>query len=505
VTLRRMALIMTALLAAVACGGGSGDGQTSTKSRLVVGLVQEPTTLDVTADATASIATVLRDNVYEGLVRMAANGKIVPELAKSWDVSPDGRVYTFHLVDARWQEGGAFTAQDVKFSWDRAADPNSKPVNPHLDYWGPVQSTDVVDDRTVRVTLKQHSESWLFHMAQGSAAILSAKSVAQNATHPIGTGPFKFQRWNKGDSITLVRNDDYWGTRAKLKEVVFRFISDANAMNNALKAGDIDVIGQVGGPEQIATFKSDSRFKVVQGAPRGKIMVAINNTRGPLRDVRVRRAVALAIDRKAWIDGVLAGYAAPIGSHAVPNASEPYYVDTTGVNPHDTAKAKQLLADAGYASGLTLHLAEISQFPYAVRGGDILGSELKEIGVTLQVDPMEFPRWLAGVFRPGGPQDYDLTIINHVEPRDIGNYANPKYYWHYDNPQVATMLAQADAEPDSAKRQALYAQVQRQLATDVANAFVMAPNDLAVIRANLHGYPTDQVAPSLRLGDAYFS
>ena len=504
VRLRTFALMAAAVLAVGACGGGSG-GQTSTKSRLVLGLVQEPTTLDVTADATASIATVLRDNVYEGLVRMASNGKIVPELAKSWDVSADGRVYTFHLVDARWQDGGAFTAQDVKWSWDRAADPNTKPVNPHLDYWAPVQSTEVVDDNTVRVTLKQHSENWFFHMAQGSAAILSSKSIAQDATHPIGTGPFKFQQWNKGDSITLVRNDDYWGPKAKLGEVVFRFISDANAMNNALKAGDIDAIGQVGGPEQLATFKNDSRFQVLQGAPRGKIMVAINSARGPLRDVRVRRAIAMAIDRKAWIDGVLAGYGAPIGSHAVPNASEPYYVDTTGINPHDVTRAKQLLADAGYASGLTLHLAEITQFPYAVRGGDILGSELKDVGITLQVDPMEFPRWLAGVFRPGGPQDYDLTIINHIEPRDIGNYANPKYYWHYDNPQVATSLAQADAEPDSTKRQGLYAQVQRQLATDVANAFVMAPNDLAVIRSNLHGYPSDQVAPSLRLGDAYFS
>ncbi|MHB8618487.1 MAG: ABC transporter substrate-binding protein [Chloroflexota bacterium] len=466
-------------------------------------MVQEPTTLDVTADATAAIATVLRDNVYEGLVRIDAKGKILPQLAKSWDVSPDGKTITFHLVqNATWQDGSPFTAQDVKFSWDRAMSKTTKPVNPHQQYWEPVQAVDAVDSHTVKVTLKEYSDNWLFHMGAGSAAILSSKTLATDATHPVGTGPFSFKDWKKGDSITLVRNDTYWGTKAKVKQVTFRFISDPNAMNNALKTGSIDAIAQVQGPEQLAQFKSDSRFTVITGAPTGKVIVAMNNTKAPLNNVLVRRALSMAVDRKAWIEGVYSGYAVPIGSHAVPDAAEPYYVDTTGINPYDPAKAKQLLAQAG-VHNLSLTLSEVSSFPYAVRGGDILASELKQIGVTLKIDQMEFPAWLKNVFT--GPQNFDMTIINHVEPRDISIYANPKYYFHYNNPQVATWLKQADAQPNAAKRNALYAQIQKKLAQDAVNIWVMSPNSLFVIKSNLKGFPQGNVGPSLFLGDVYFS
>lgn len=488
-----------------ACGGGSSSSPPgSTKSKIAIGIVQEPTSLDPTVAATNSISLLLRDNVYEGLVRLDPTLKVLPGLAKSWDVSADGTALTFHLqTGVKFHDGTAMTALDVKASWEAARDPSHNPVNPHPDYFKPVASIDVVDDHTVKVTLKQYSDSFLFHMAAGSASIMSANSAATNATSPVGTGPFKFAGWNKGATLSLTRNEAYWGQKAKLKDAVFKFISDANAMNNALTAGDIDAIGQVGGPEQVATFKSESKFKVLEGAPVGKVIVAMNNTRGALSDARVRRAISLAIDRRAWIDGIQAGYAVPIGSHAVPNAGEPYYVDETSVNPHDVATAKQLLQAAGYGGGLTLHLAQITDFPYAVRGTDILISELKDLGVTIKVDPMQFTPWLHTVLLP--PQDYDLTIINHAEERDIFNYANPKYYWHYSNADVTQWLGQADAEPDATKRNELFAKVEKQLATDAANGFVMSPRTLAVISSKLQGYPVASLSSSLYLRDTYFS
>jgi peptide/nickel transport system substrate-binding protein len=488
-----------------ACASGSGGGAAvSSKGKLTVGIIQEPTVLDPTVDATASISLLLRDNVYEGLVRLDPNLKIVPGLARSWDVSSDGTTLTFHLNSGvSYHDGTPLTAQDVVYSWTRAADISTKPVNPHVDYWGPMQSVSAVDDHTVQVRLKQYSDNFLFHMATGAAAIMSQRSEATNATSPVGTGAFKFGSWNKGADLTLTRNDAYWGPKAKLNTVVFRFITDANAMNNALIAGDVDAIGQVGGPEQLATFKSDSRFSVLEGSPVGKVIVSINNAQAALRDARVRRAIQVAINRQDWISGISAGHAVPIGSHAVPNAGEPYYVDETGVSPHDPAMAKQLLSAAGYAGGLDLRLAQITDFPYAVRGTDILLSELKDAGITLRVDQMTFQRWLGQVIT--GPQDYDLTIINHAEERDIGNYGNPKYYWHYDNPQVKSWLAQADAEPDAGKRQALYAQVQRQLAADAVNGYVMSGKTLAVIRANLKNYPAASLSSALYLRDTYFA
>jgi peptide/nickel transport system substrate-binding protein len=473
--------------------------------------VQEPTSLDPTAQATASISLLLRDNLFEGLVRLTPDLRVAPGLATSWDVSSDGRIFTFHLASGvKWHDGSAFTAQDVKFSWDRAMNPSTNPINPHIDYWMPVQSVEATDDRTVKVTLKQYSDNWLFHMTSWAASIVSSKTAAQNATAPVGTGPFKYGAWNRGASLSLTRNDSYWSTKSRLKDVAFKFITDANAMNNALKAGDIDAIGQVGGYEQVGTFKSDSRFKVVEGPPVGKVLVAMNNTSKLFKQQRFRQAVSLAINRKAWIDAIYFGYGVPIGSHAVPNNGEPYYVDETSVNAYNPAAAKQSLQqamqEAGYSSVSslpTIRLAQISDFPYAVQGGAILVSALKDLGISLTVDQMPFARWLSQVF--GGAQDFDMTIINHAEERDIGNYANPKYYWHYDNPQVAQWLAQADAEPDATKRKQLYTQVQQRLATDAVNAFVMSPKTLAVVAAKLQSYPVVSLSSPLFLRETYFS
>jgi peptide/nickel transport system substrate-binding protein len=474
----------------------------SSKPKAVIGIIQEPTSMDPTADATASIATCLRDNLYEGLVRLDGTGKIVGSLARSWDVSPDGTTFTFHLVSgAKWHDGTPFTAQDVKFSWERAADANTSPANPHRDYWAPVKSVDVADPETVTVALNTYSDNWLFHMAAGSACIVSSSSAATNTTNPVGTGPFKFGNWNRGSSLSLVRNDDYWGDRAKLSEVDFRFITDGNAMNNALKAGDIDAMGQVGDPSQVAQFQQDPNYTVVKGAASGKTMVSINETSSPLDDVRVRQALYAAIDRQAWINGYYAGLAEPIGSHASPNDGEPYYSDLTTVNTYDPAKARQLLASAGQ-DNLKLRLAQIP-FPYAMTLTDILASQLQAVGVTLDVQPMEFPRWLQQVF--SNAQDYDLTIIWHVEERDIGNYANPKYYWHYDNPDVAAQLKQADAEPAEDKRNALYKQIQQKLADDAANLWVASPHNLGILIKSFQGYQVQGISSSLYLANAYFS
>jgi peptide/nickel transport system substrate-binding protein len=489
--------------AAAATTAPAAAAQTSTRPKMIIGIVQEPTALDPTADATASIAGTLLDNLYQVLVRLDASGKVTPSLARSWDVSPDGAVITFKLATGvKWHDGSPFTAQDVKFSYERAASAETKPPNPHRDYWAPMTKVEALDDATIKVTLSSYSDNWLFHMAAGSACIVSSKSADNNKTNPIGTGPFKFSAWNRGASLTLTRNEDYWGTKAPLKDVEFRIFSDADALNNAIKAGDIDVIGQVQGPEQIKQFEQDQNFTVIKGAGAGKVMVAMNETSGPLADKRVRQALYAAIDRKAWIDGVAAGYAVPIGSHATPNDGEPYYADMTSVNTYDVAKAKRLLGEAG-VSNLSLRLAQISAFPYAVRGTDILLSQLQAIGVTLDVQPMEFPRWLQEVFL--NKQDYDLTIINHVEERDIGNYGNPKYYWHYDNPELAGWLKEADAQPDAAKRKELYTRIQQQLADDAANLWLYAPNQLAVLKANVKNYQVPGISPSIFVGDAYFS
>ncbi|MGH7912183.1 MAG: ABC transporter substrate-binding protein [Candidatus Dormibacteraceae bacterium] len=505
--IQRLALLGVGLPAAsailAACGSsgsGTGGGQ-STSSRIAIGMDQEPTSTDIVGDPTAAIGNIFRDNVFEGLVRLNSEGTIVPQLAKSWDISSDNTQYTFHLVQGvKWHDGSPFTSADVKYSWQRAMDPSTKPPNPYGAYWASVDTISAPDPHTVQVKLKQYSWNFLFHMTASSAVIVQQKNIPQIASKPIGTGPYKFDSWIHGSSLSLTRNDAYWGTRGKLKTVAFNFITEANSMGNALTAGQIAIIAQVTDPSSITTFQSNPSYVVQQGAPTGKIIVAMNNTSPKLSDVRVRQAISAAIDRSAWIKGVASGYAVPIGSHACPNKGEPYYIDLTKDNPYDLQKAKQLLAAAGQPN-LTIGLAVPTDLWYASPGAQILVSALQQIGVTAQVQDMQFAQWLAQVF--GGSQSYDLTIIDHVEERDIFNYGNPKYYWHYNNPQVATWLDQADATPQAGPRKALYANVQRTLAEQAANGFVMSLKTLAVLQKSVKGFGVSAISPSIYMPGVY--
>jgi peptide/nickel transport system substrate-binding protein len=480
----------------------SPTDRTSARPRVTIGSTLEPpatTGLDLTKNPAAAIPEVLRDNVLEGLVRLDEKGNVQPSLAKTYEQSPDGKVYTFHLVTAKFHDGTPLSASDVVFSFNRARAPGSgHPFRSHFDAVDAVVATD---EKTVKVTLKQFSFNWLFFMTQGSGVILSEKSIGSIATNPVGTGPFKFDRWIRGDSIRLVRNPDYWGQRPPLEEAVFKYIQDPNAMNNALLAGDIDVISRLTGPEQLQAFKDNPRFKVLDGQTSSKVILAMNNKAGPLADVRVRRAISYAIDRKSIVDGSQAGHGRFIGSHTVPGPSEPYYIDLTGVYPHDANKAKALLAQAGFPNGFTLSL-KLPPPSYARRGGEIIASELAEIGIKTTITPLEsIGAWVDVVLVK---KQYDLSIIAHVEPRDIAQYGNAQYYWGYVNPQVQDWLASADREQNEAKRNELYAKVQRQITDDAVNAWLYMLPNIVVLRSEITGYRTDRLAPSINLTEVRF-
>ncbi len=485
---------ISAVLAACGSSGSGGGGQSSS-GKIAIGMNQEPTSLDLLSQATASIGGILRDNVVEGLVRLDPQGNIVPALARSWELSSDNTQYTFHLAQgAKWHDGSPFSSADVKYSWERAMDPSATPPNAYGAYWAPVQSVNAPDDHTVVVKLNQYSWNFLFHMTYASAAIVQQKNIGQLATNPIGTGPYKFENWVHGSNLTLTRNEGYWGTKAKLKTVQFTFITEPSSMTSALTGGQISIIAQVTAPSTIASLKSNASFRVQEDAPAGKVIVAMNNASPKLTDVRVRQAISAAIDRSSWIKGVASGYAVPIGSHAVPNKTEPYYIDLTSENPYDLQKARQLLAAAG-ASNLSVNLAVPTDLWYTSPGAQILVSSLQQIGVQVQVQNMQFAQWIAQVFT--GPQSYDLTIIDHVENRDIFNYGNPKYYWRYDNPQVQSWLTQADATPEASARNALYANVQKTLAAEAVNGFVMSFKTLAVISRSVSGFEVSGLSPSI--------
>lgn len=450
------------------------------RTDLVVGMRLEPPHLDPTAGAAAAIDEVTYANLYEPLTRIDAEGKVVPGLAERWEVSADGLTYTFHLrKGAKFHDGTAADSADVKFSLDRARGADS--VNAQKGYFAAIAGVEVPDARTVVVTLSRPDGLFLFHMASGDAAIVAPESAGANKQTPVGTGPFKFERWVAGDRVVLVRNPDYDGPKPALERVTFRFISDPAAQVAALKAGDIDSFPQFDTYEALPQFRDDGAFTVMVGTTEGETILGTNNARKPFDDVRVRRAMAHAIDRKTLIDGVLFGNGAAIGSHFPPHRAG--YVDLTGLYPYDPDKAKALLAEAGHPDGFATTL-RLPPPIYARRSGELIAAMLAEVGVRVTIEPMEWAPWLEKVFKG---KDYDLTLIAHTEPLDIDIYGRPDYYFNYRSERFNAVGAELDRTQDSAKRNALYGEQQRILAEDAVNGFLFMLPSATVQKSAVQG------------------
>jgi peptide/nickel transport system substrate-binding protein len=451
------------------------------KDTVVLGLILEPPGLDPTAGAAAAIGEVTHYNIYEGLTKITADGRVAPLLAEAWTVSPDGKTYTFKLrPDVHFQNGAPFTAADVKFTFARDAAPGS--TNKEKAVFADIAAIDTPDPLTVVIALKQANANFLFNLGESTGVILEPKSAAEDAAHPVGTGPFTLASWVKGATIALAKWPGYRGAAAvKLDRVTFRIINDPAAQTAALLAGDVDAFPRFGALDSLKEFQSDPRFTVTIGATEGKTILAINNKRKPLDDVRVRRAIAAAIDRKAVIAGASNGLGVPIGSHYTPN--DPSYIDLTGVSPYDPAKAKALLKQASVRLPLALTLI-LPPPPYARQGGQIIAAELAEVGINARIEQVEWAQWLDGVYKR---KNYDLTIISHVEPRDLAIYANPDYYFQYDSPDFRAIMAKVDASTDAAERGRWLEAAQRRLAEDAVNGFLYVLPQVTVAKKGLVG------------------
>jgi peptide/nickel transport system substrate-binding protein len=468
-------------LAALAAFATTTQAQ-SRKDSAVLAMVLEPAPgLDPTTAAAAAIGEVVHYNILEGLTKINMDGSITPLLAESWSVDPDGKSYTFKLrKGVKFHDGEAFDASDVKFSFERAKAEGStnKAKKAVFDN---VSRIEAVDPHTVIVVLNQADGNFLFRMGENTAVILDPKSAATTATKPVGTGPFMLENWAKGSAITLVKNDAYRNAAAiKMKKVTFRFINDPAAQVAALLAGDVDGMPRFGSIQSLKQFQSDARFTVVAGGTEGKTIVSINNKKKPFDDVRVRRAIAAAIDRKALIDGSQEGLAKPIGSHMVP--SDAGYLDLTGVNPYNPEKAKALLKEAGVATPLNVTLT-LPPPEYARKGGEIVAAQLAKVGIIAKIENVEWAQWLSGPFKGS----FDLTIISHVEPLDFDRYADPKYYWGYDSKAYNDLLAKYNSSADTKSRMKFLGDIQRQLATDSVNAYLYQLPQFAVGNRKLKG------------------
>jgi peptide/nickel transport system substrate-binding protein len=495
---RAIALVLLACLVGLA-GAAPARAQSAA---LTVQAAAEPPGLDMTATPASATAGVVFYNIQEALVKVDKHGKLVPWLAERWHTS-DNKNYTFFLKKGvRFHNGRELKAADVKFVMERAMNPETKHPNP--GNFKAIGDIIVKDDYTVTIALKETNANFLLYMARSGSVIYPREAVETMKSAPVGTGPFTLQEWVRGDKIVLKKNAEYHVKGLpKLDRVTFRFIADPNAVQAALKAGDVDASFFGLGPEHVVELKKDARFQVIVGDTTNDVILAMNNAKKPYSDVRVRRAVTHAINKGDVLKGAMFGMGKILGSNVDP--LNPYYVDLASAVPHDPAKAKKLLAEAGYPNGFETVLKVAPTYYYTVRTGEILADQLKKVGVTVKIEQIEWSQWLDRVFcRPASgckDPEYDLTIIGHAEAWDIGNYANPKYYYRYDSKKFQDLYQKSEITLDDKARREQYVSLQRMLADDAPAVWLYMHPRLVVAKKGLTGIWKDMPVPSADLSE----
>ncbi|MGB7423224.1 MAG: ABC transporter substrate-binding protein [Comamonas sp.] len=451
----------------------------SRPSSVTLSTTQEPPSLDPTVDALAAVGGVTHYNILEGLTKIEENGSVSPLLAERWSVSLDGLRYSFELRQGvRFHDGAPFTADAVRFSFERSAAPAST-NKARKALFSNIANIQVDGPHRLHLVLHHADAQFLFRLGENTAVILHPQSAAQAATQPVGTGPYRLADWRKGHSLRLVRADAYWGRKPRMDSGTFRFIIEPDEQAVALDSGEVDLLFQFATPI-VQRFRGNADFQVLVGASSGKAMLALNNRRAPLDDVRVRRAITHAIDREAFIRRGFDGRGYPIGSHFAP--TDAGYLHLESFYPYSPERARSLLDESGVRAPLHLRCA-LPPTPYAVTGAPLLAQYLAEIGITLEPVTMSWKEWLAGPFKG----DFDTTFINHIEPLDFLIYTDPEYYFHYDSGAFRELAARHARAGNARQRRQLFARIQRHLTQDAVNAWVYTPQVGTVVRKGLRG------------------
>ncbi|MFV9424890.1 ABC transporter substrate-binding protein [Microbacterium sp. S1037] len=485
------ALLISALLLTSCTGSNTAPGPTGEadpNATLTVRLSLEPSNLDIRHTSGAALEQALVDNVYQGLVTRNGdeNNAIVPALATEWNVSPDGLTYTFTLRGGvTFHDGSALTADDVVTSLQTAKDDATVQNSTDLANVASISSPDA---STVVVTLAKPNIDFLFALTGRAGLIFKNGDTTNLQTAENGTGPFRVASWNTGQSLTLARYDGYWGDKAGVAEVVLDYIPDQSAATNAAVSGDVDVALEID-PDLQGQIEGTGNFTIESGLTTDKGTLAFNNQRAPLNDQRVREALRLAVDHNALVETLVT--AQPLNGPIPP--LDPGYEDLTGSVSYNPDRARELLAEAG-AENLNLSLTIPNVYPSTL--ATFLVSSYADVGVTLQVKQVDFSTWLTDVYTN---HDYDLSFVRHVEARDFGNWADPTYYFGFDNAEVQRLYAEALASTDDQQSSDLLAEA-AQIVDDQDAAdwlFLSAPR--TAVGTNVSNFPKNSLNVRLPL------
>ena len=455
-------------------------GAASAQSTLRIATGSPVSTLDPIKSAASGDIEVL-GQLYSRLLRNAPDGsELLPGLAESWDESADGLQYTFHLRDAQFSDGSPITADDVVFSFLRLRDQEDSAYNSAFQV---IENVEAVDEKTVQFTLEYPAAPFLGSVEMFNAGIVPRAAVEAMgdeafAQNPVSSGPFMLKEWRPNDRLILAKNPHYWREGMPyLDDVEFLEVSDENTRVSMLRAGEAEVIS--GTPwSQVDTLQAQDGISVPLDPSSIINILLINHDAPPLDDVRVRQAVARAIDTQSIVKAVTFGYGVPANS-TLPNALEYYDADLPAI-PYDPEAARALLEEAG-AVGKSVEVMITSGSSYNTQIAQLLQAQLGAVGLNVTIATVDSPTWWDKVTTA----DYAITPTwwyNETTDPDqavrwalCGSCGNSSFYSYYDNPEVDALTEQALRELDPAARQQLYSEIQRISLEEVAQVPLYYP------------------------------
>jgi len=493
-----LAVAVLLIFSMAGCGSsGSSDNQSKANDTLIYAQGAEPRGLDPALVDDGESAKIIC-NIYEGLLKYNKDStEVEPCLAERWEVSEDGLSYTFYLKKGvKFHDGTDFNAEAVKFNIDRQLPPQVTEDMAYASFvYGSVKDVEVVDEYTVRINLKEPNTAFLNNLAMVMAApIVSPKALQENNNnvnqHPVGTGPYKFVSWTKDQNVVLERFDDYWGEKAKVKNVIFKFIKDNSARVVALNNGEADIIDGI--DATVVDQITSAGNQIYKAGGMNINYMAYNTTRAPFNDVKVRRAVSQAINVPELVESLYQGYAEP--AHSILPSFMPGYDESIKQVAYDPEAAAKTLKEAGVTK---IHMITYTNpRPYNSATGQVLAEAIQgylaKVGVQVTIDSYDWATYKEKV-KAG---DYDICFYGW-----IGDNGDPDNFMYllahedptmnvarYHNKEFNELLAKGLTVPNGEERNAIYTQLEKIAAEDAVWLPISHAETLAAYRPNISGF-----------------
>jgi peptide/nickel transport system substrate-binding protein len=468
------------------------------KTELNMALAVDPDGLDPHRTASAS-SFQITNNIFDTLVKVTPDGEFIPGLAEDWEVSEDGLTITFNLREGvNFHNDREVTAEDVKFSFERLLDEES----PRAGDYANITEINVLDDYQIEFVTENLNAALVSDFAYPWTAIVPEEEADNLRNAPVGSGPFVLDEWIPQQELVLTKNEDYYDP-AHLEKVTFKMMPDATSQVSALQTGELDIISVTG--DLVSQFEGNDDFTIIETQSNALQLMAMNLENEALADERVRQAINHAVDKQALIETVWWGYGQEIGSHYPPILKE--YIDTNDVLTYDPERAEELLDEAGYGDGLELDMYLPAAYQAYVDAGQVIADELENIGITINIEIVEWGVWLSDVYTD---RQYDLTVTGHTGRLDpfilLARYEteSSENYMNYSNERVDEILNTVTEELDDEKREEMYQELQEILAEEVPALYIQSPIGLTVTASDVAGYETYPI-DIYEMKDVYFT